>query len=371
MNKIVDSKHFKHFLVGFFLIAVYFSFKNYNTISIYITNFGNIISPFVLGFVITYLLKMPIEAISTFFSKSKIKFVNKYCNALSIVLVYVILILLIVFSFALVLPLVFNQTLSLVKALPEYFYGLSLTFTDLINKYLVPLGVNPQTITSHFSFENIVEVVSTFLLNSVNNLMALPTLVLNFALSLIASVYFLIEGPKISKFIKRFSYATINEKAVDTLSRYFKNIDYSMKKFLFCLVIDAIFLGVASTILLTILGIDYTLLLGLLLGLFNLIPYFGAIIASVFVIIFIIITKGFAYGVFCGILLLILQQIDGNVIQPKLLGDSLKISPLLVIFSITVGGAYFGPVGMVVAVPIANVLKNILMEIIEYKEKSK
>lgn len=106
-----------------------------------------------------------------------------------------------------------------------------------------------------------------------------------------------------------------------------------------------------------IMGIQYAVLLGFMIGLFNLIPYFGAIIAVIIAGIITIFTGGLDQAIWMVIIVTILQQIDANIINPKITGDSLKISPLLVIFAVTVGGAYFGVLGMFLAVPIATVIK--------------
>ena len=101
------------------------------------------------------------------------------------------------------------------------------------------------------------------------------------------------------------------------------------------------------------------------------IPYFGAIIAVGAAIIITIFTGGIGQAALMAVIVIILQQIDANIINPKIIGDSLSISPLLVIFAVTVGGAYFGVLGMFLAVPVFTVIKLLIEEYIEYKsEKS-
>ena len=90
------------------------------------------------------------------------------------------------------------------------------------------------------------------------------------------------------------------------------------------------------------------------------IPYFGAIIAVIIATIITFITGGFSQAVWMVIITTILQQIDANIINPKIVGESLKISPLLVIFAVTIGGAYFGILGMFLAVPVVAVIKVLI-----------
>ena len=120
-----------------------------------------------------------------------------------------------------------------------------------------------------------------------------------------------------------------------------------------------------------ILGVRYAILLGFLIGLSNLIPYFGAIVGVGIAIIITIFTGGITQAIWLAIIVIILQQIDANIINPKIVGNSLKINPLLVIFAVTVGGAYFGVLGMFLAVPVFTVLKILIQDYIEYKNKIK
>ncbi len=142
-------------------------------------------------------------------------------------------------------------------------------------------------------------------------------------------------------------------------------------KFLSSQLLDAIIVGILTSIAMMILGVKYAILLGFLIGLSNLIPYFGAIVGIGITIIITIFTGGITQAIWLAVVVIILQQIDANIINPKIVGDSLKISPLLVIFAVTVGGAYFGMFGMFLAVPIFTVLKIFIEDYIEYKNTTK
>jgi len=112
-------------------------------------------------------------------------------------------------------------------------------------------------------------------------------------------------------------------------------------------------------------------MLGFLIGLFNLIPYLGAIVAVLIASIITIFTGGITQAVVMLVAVIILQQIDANIINPKILGTSLEISPILIIFSVTVLGAYWGILGMFLAVPIAAMIKVLLLDFIDERNKIK
>ena len=100
------------------------------------------------------------------------------------------------------------------------------------------------------------------------------------------------------------------------------------------------------------------------------IPYFGAIIATAIAAIITLITGGLSQAIWMLIVVIILQQIDANIINPKIVGKSLKMSPLLVIFAVTVGGAFFGVLGMFLAVPIIAIIKLLVEDYIDYRDVS-
>ena len=119
----------------------------------------------------------------------------------------------------------------------------------------------------------------------------------------------------------------------------------------------------------SIMHIKYAVLLGFLIGLFNIIPYFGAIAAIVISVIITIFTGGLSQALWLAIVVIILQQIDANIINPRILGASLELSPILVIFSVTVGGSYFGVLGMFLGVPIMALIKLIIDDFITHRQE--
>ena len=123
------------------------------------------------------------------------------------------------------------------------------------------------------------------------------------------------------------------------------------------------------SVALTIMKVKYAVLLGFLIGVFNLIPYFGAIIAVIVACVITIFTGGFVQAIWVAVVLIIIQQIDANIINPKILRDALEISKILIIFAVTVGGAYFGVLGMFLGVPAIAVIKMMLDDYIERNEK--
>ena len=187
--------------------------------------------------------------------------------------------------------------------------------------------------------------------------------------TIIVSVYILLQRTQIVEFFKNLTMAIFGEKTCKKISEYVHNSNYIFFKFISGQLIDAVVVGILVTVAMSIIGVKYSILLGFIIGLFNIIPYFGAIVAVGLSILITVITGGLSKAFWMALIVIILQQIDSNIINPKIIGDSLEISPLLVIIAVTVGGAYFGVLGMFLAVPVAAVFKIIINDWIEAKKE--
>ena len=185
--------------------------------------------------------------------------------------------------------------------------------------------------------------------------------------AVIVSIYVLAERGKILTFVKRFAEAIFKERTYKNLDKYYKHSNEIFFRFVASQFLDAVVVGILVTIAMTIMGIKYAPLLGFFIGLFNMIPFVGAIIAVGISAIITLITGGLSQAIWMLIVVIILQQIDANIINPKIVGKSLKISPLLVLLAVTIGGAYFGILGMFLAVPVIAIIKILIEDFVDYR----
>ena len=174
-----------------------------------------------------------------------------------------------------------------------------------------------------------------------------------------------LDKKRIGRNVKRVISILFPEKVSKNLFDYIAKINNIFSKYIYCKVIEAAIIMILSTIILNLFNIKYALFLGIMIGFLNFIPYFGSIISTILTIIITIFSTGFAEAIWVGIALLVLEQIDGNFIGPKIIGDVLDMRPIWVIFSVTIGGGLFGFIGMIIAPGIAVFIK----EFIYYKNK--
>ena len=140
-------------------------------------------------------------------------------------------------------------------------------------------------------------------------------------------------------------------------------------QYIYCKLLEALIMTLFSTLALTILGIRYSLILGIVIGIFSIIPYFGSIISTVISVIITIFSTGIFPAIWTCAALLVLEQIDGNFIGPKIIGDKLNMRPLWVIFAVTVGGGLFGMIGLLLSVPVLMVIKMIISDLLNERER--
>lgn len=168
--------------------------------------------------------------------------------------------------------------------------------------------------------------------------------------------------------IKRFCRAFLPQKNILGFVELATRVNDIFSKYIFSVLLDGVIIGVLSTVAMFLLNVKYAPMLGLMIGVLNLIPYFGAIIACILTVLTTLLTGGLLKAVWTAVTLLIIQQIDGNLIGPKIMGNMLQSRPLLIVLAVTVGGDLFGVWGMILSVPISMVLKMLLTELLTAKE---
>lgn len=359
------------FVFAISIIVVYKLLDNFTAISQAIGRFFNVIAPFMGGLLIAYILYIPASRIEKRFKKSKNKLIKRNARKISTLIAYIVAIIIIVVIINLILPAVISSVVKLVNNFQGYYQ----TLLDEISR------LPEDSFWKSNQVKSILDSVKKIDLSKIINVdtimqyakgaISLVTGVIDIFVMIIVSVYALLERGKILRFIKGLSLAILNEETCMKIGKYFNDTNKIFYKFLSSQIIDALIVGVLATIVMSILKVEYAVLLGFMVGVFNIIPYFGAIVGVIIAILITLITGGISQAIWMGIFVTILQQIDANIINPKIVGNSLEISPLLIIFSVTVGGAYFGVLGMFLAVPIAAVLKILINDYIEYKNRKK
>jgi len=181
----------------------------------------------------------------------------------------------------------------------------------------------------------------------------------NILMGLVISIYIVIDGHRLKRSLKRIIYAFATKKKAKSICEILGHCNHIFNGFLFGKALDSLIIGILCFIAMSILQLPYALLMSLIVGVTNMIPYFGPIIGAIpGALIYLFIDPKLT--LIFAIMILILQQFDGLYLGPKILGDSTGVKPLWVIFAIIVGGAYFGAIGMFLGVPTVAVFMYLI-----------
>ena len=373
MNKPFNSRTFKFFLPYFlFALAIILAYRITGEMAFFTGALGwfwGVISPFFAGFIIAYIVNIPISGVQKLLVRIDNKFVQKRQRMLSVISVALILLGLIALTLNFVIPAIVNSV-NFFRENWNYYWASILGVIENINNMEIFGPINEEMV---FTILN--DLFADFSLDDLqqplNFLMGLGTAIFNGVIAFIASIYVLVEKDKFKRYLYKLIGVFTSGNVQTAIIQIAARLNNNVRTYIRTQTIDGIILGSMATIILWFLGSPYAVILGLMLGIVNYIPYFGSIFGTLVAVIVVIFTQDFTTGAIAAAALFIAQQIDANVIQPRLMSGSFSLSPLLVIISITFGGAIAGIMGMFIAIPVIAVLKDIFDSIVEYYERRK
>lgn len=353
------------FSLGTTLIIIYKFFDNFTGIGKWLEDLFTILTPFIAAILIAYVLYKPCSKVEKILKKRKIR----HTRGLSILIVYLLVFIIVFLLLKFIAPIIINSIMDLINNIQNYYNSVAAdeldnswapVFQENVLKPLVEY-IKQLDFKTLITPERIMEYISSAL-------GVVKTLFSAF-IAIICSAYILAGRENIVKSIDKFANATMSPSAYKTFNRYFTDGNKIFFGFITSQFIDGVVVAILMSITLLILRVKYAVLLGVIIGIFNLIPYFGAIVAVLISSLITILTGGWQKALIMAIIITIVQQIDANIINPRITGTKLNISPLLIIFAVTIGGAYFGTLGMFLAVPVAVIIKLVIADYVLNKNK--
>lgn len=338
------------------------------------TKLGGMLSlfePFIIGFSIAYLCNFILEYYEDKVFKLKPFNGVKRKRGLGLLFTYLTVFVMLGLFISFVLPQLIDSILGLVNDIPGYVKNLNSMSANLISKLDVKAEYYDTLVSGYNSFIDYVIKTATGLIPVLAGAVSkVIGSVWNIVLGLIISIYLLIEKEKFIAISKKMVYAFASEKRAARVLELTHRSNDTFGRFLVGKIIDSAIIGVLTFIVLTIFNVPYTLLVATIVGITNIVPFFGPFIGAVpsFIIILFVSPEKAITFVF---IILVIQQLDGNFIGPKILGDSIGISAFWIIFSILIAGELFGFVGMVLGVPMFAVIYSIIKENVENRLRKK
>ncbi len=304
-----------------------------------------VLTPFILGFMLAYILEPPVS----FLEKQKIP------RSAAIIVIYVILAALFVFLVLYALPVLLKDLYQIIEMIPSYAAEVQKGIHDIEDGYksiMIPDGIRQVIDDTIIRAE--VMVVSIFQ-GLITALIRLFSQAFNLVLAPILGFYFLMEYNSLGRYFMELVPVRYRQE----LNMVGEEINHVVKGFIRGNLIVSLLVSVMAALGMMFIGMDFPVLIGIIVGVTNLIPYFGAVIATIPAFFLALLKSKWLALYVLGIMLLI-QQVEGNIITPKVLGNCLGLHPLTIIFALLVGGELWGLTGLLLAAPAAGIMKVLL-----------
>lgn len=375
----LDGRTISNLVVVLAGVLLYQGLTHFPQVKAAVGSVLDVFTPFIAGFVIAYLLNSPVD----FFERRVYKN-RKGKRALSIVTVFLIAVAVIAILLQLILPQVADSIRQLLSNLTAYLSNLDRMVQDLTQRFHVE-GEGLSNLVDHYNefirsltSADMVQRITEFLTTSAPELwsfgMSVGNGVVNGVVTtvtaVIASIYMLSGKPRLVSQLKKLVYAAFPTRGANRILTVCGKANQIFVGFINGKLLDSAIIGVLCFFLCTICKIPYAVLVSVVIGVTNVIPFFGPIIGAVPCIMILVIVNPWAALRF-GILIIALQQFDGNILGPKILGDSTGLSAIWVLVAIVVGGGLFGFAGMLLGVPTFAVLYSLIKEWAERRLKEK
>ena len=390
MKFIWNKKYLRIGAMAFIVIALSIVFAHLlsqiDTIPNYFANLVGVIKPILYGIIIAYLF----NPILNIFEKRIIfpcimkkkgvlsPMAKKITRVCSVILTYMFIGLLIYGLISLVSPKLVESINILINQMPNYFASLQGTYNKysaiILEKYnkfepsinwtLNLLGMTTDGVQNFFT--SYLPEAKEWFNGLSSSLMSILVSIWNVLIGIIVSVYVLLTKEKFSAQSKKIIYALFSTERANNLLKDTRFVSDTFIGFISGKVFDSLIIGILCFIGLSILKIPYTVLISVIICITNIIPFFGPFIGAIPSAFLLLMINPFICLKFI-IFVVILQQLDGNVIGPKILGNSTGLSGFWVIFSITVFGGLWGPVGMFIGIPFFAVIYALIKRKIDHK----
>lgn len=356
-------------------VLAFWGLNNLDLIFGVVGNVYKVFSPFVLGVVLAYVLNIPMVKVEKLIKKivpDKYEEKSKgLIRIVAIILSLVLLILVIALVAFLLIPELIENIESLMYSIPDLINNARKFIIDLLDKYPAVQKEIAGMFAETGSVSSIISSILSYIVNGIVGFVG--SLVSGFVYiftGLIFAIYMLCQKEYLIGCMKKLVYAYADKKKAKKIMDVGTLTNKTFSKFISGQCVEAVILGTIIFVVSLLCGFPYALLIGVLTAVTALVPIFGAFVAAGVGAFLIALTNPIQALIFV-VVFLIVQQIEGNFIYPKVVGKSVGLSPLWTLLAITVGGNLFGVVGMLVGLPLASVVYTLAKENVKIKLNKK
>lgn len=374
---IKSSRYFTICIYGIIMVAlsaiIFKAIIDFEETKQAIANVLGILGPFIFGALIAYVLNPMVHAfyrgIDKLAKRFKIPMNHTVHTILSILITYIIVIGFVVWMILFIFPEITKNLIDFVNYIPAA-YDSIMEWVKYLQERFPTLNIEALSEPLSDVLPNLVKEIQNIATNMIPTIytfsMSIANWIIDLLITIIVSIYMIYDKKRLMRGCWRLIYAFLPQKHIPACQEILSECNRLFSSFVVGKFIDSTIIGILCFILMSIFRFPYALLISIIVGVTNMIPYFGPFIGAIPGIIIILFVSplqslGFAFMILC------LQQFDGLVLGPKILGDSTGMKPLWIIFAITIGGSIAGVVGMFLGVPVIAIIRYLMNRYLEYR----
>ena len=330
-----------------------------------ITMLSEILTPFIIGFVIAYILNQPMKFLE-----------NKYSlkRGLSITIIYGVVVSMMVFIWLFIVPVITSNVNDIYTYIPEGIAQIENLINNVSSEFKVQISNPDVKLQINEFIKNVLIPLSTSTATVVSevliNLMSVVvSYTVNIFLGIVISVYLLLSKEKTIEVVSILSQKILG-RFYHRIKEFINVLDRNIGVYIVAKFIDSTIYGTLCTIVLYLVGSKYALFLGIIMGVTNMIPFFGPIIGTIMVTI-INLFFSFKTSIIVLVAMIIVQQLESAVLEPYFVGKQVGVPPIFTILAVTLAGKYTGFIGILLSVPITGVLLMYVTRFIEHEKTNK
>lgn len=341
-------------------IIIYKVIQNYQVLFSVLIKMNVVLTPFFWAFGMAFLLNPLMKKIETYKGMSRTR---------TLVVMYTLLIGLLSLFVIIVTPRMISSVTEIIVNMPRYYNRLQMLLSSVLESRLISdTDVNEFLSTSTRKLaDSVFDYLNHSATKMVSRVIDLTSAVLQFVVGLIISIYMLYDKERFQDSLKKLLYYLFERENAKKIIEWGSITNSVFTDFFIGKSLDSLIIGILCGIGLSIIGTPYPFLLALIVGIFNMIPYVGPFIGAVPAVFFTLLSDPLK-ALWVILFIFVLQQFDGNILGPKILGDRLGVRPIYVMLAIFVGGGFFGIFGMLIGVPVFKLISIALSKLLEEKD---
>ena len=367
----MKGKRFARYVEVFMLAALIIIFyKMFDNIKAILESFGNlmgILKSFIYGGSMAFFLYPIVMKLEELFERKQWKLLLKKKRFYAVLITFVGLLLVVIVSFRFLIPLAIDNTIEFIGKLNSS----KMQLVSYVEEYITDPIWNERLI-DYISKLDLMTLIDSYDLNTVTN-QAISSIseAFNVLVGIVLIPYILYEKDNLLEIFNNILSLFLKDKIIKVIDDYMRASSIIFYNFIYGKLIDSLIIGIIALVFFLVFGYRFAIVYALIIGFTNIIPYFGPFIGGIPVTMISFIADGFTPCLICGIFIFALQQFDGLILGPHILGGQVGVRPLWIIFSITLFGGLFGFIGMFVGVPLIAILGMMLNDLVRTNKKRK